>query len=263
MNSLWINNIRVFDFGGEKEPLIFIHAFPLSSKMWKQQVEYFQHTYRVITYDVRGLGESKVINYQYMMETFVNDFFSVIDGLGFEKVSACGLSMGGYILLRGLTRNPERFKAVILSDTKAEGDDNEALINRSQSIIQIKNNGLHDFIESFMKKLIADKSFKNKEINKFLKQIMLEQTPEGICGAQIAIATRIETLEQLKNIKVPALIIVGERDNLIPIKYSENMKNYLVKSEIVIVPGAGHLPNIENPEYFNNAVSRFLNNLKQ
>ena len=262
MNSLWINNLRVFDYEGEKEPLIFVHAFPLSSKMWKQQVEYFQHTHRVITYDIRGLGESKVSDYQYMMETFVNDFFSVIDNLGLAKVSACGLSMGGYILLRGLTRNPERFKAVILSDTKAEGDDNDALINRSQSIIEVKNNGLKDFLENFIKKLITAESFNNQGIYKFLNAIMQEQSPEGICGAQIAMATRIETLEQLKNIEVAALIIVGEKDILTPIKYADNMRNNLKKSDIFIVPGTGHLPNIENPEFFNHAVFTFLNNLK-
>lgn len=261
MNALIINNLRVFDFGGDKEPLIFVHAFPLSSKMWKQQVEYFQNKYHVITYDIRGLGESKVNDFQYMMETFVNDFFSIMDSFGFDKVYACGLSMGGYIILRALTKSPERFRAVILSDTKAEGDDNEALINRAQSIIQIKNNGLDDFLNNFIKKLITEESYNNQEINNFLNNIMHEQNPEGICGAQIAIATRIDTLEQLKNIKVPALIMVGEKDILTPVKYANNMNNNFRNSDVIIVPAAAHLPNIENPDFFNNAVFRFLNKL--
>ncbi len=262
MNSLKINNLGVFDCGGDKEPLIFVHAFPLSSKMWKKQVEYFQNKYHVFTYDIRGLGESKVSDYQYMMETFVNDFFSVIDNLGLGTISACGLSMGGYIILRALTKNPERFRAVILSDTKAEADDNDALINRSQSIIQIKNNGRGDFLKNFIKKLITEESFENQEIYNFLNNIMQEQSPEGICGAQIAIATRIDTLEKLKNINVPALIMVGEKDILIPIKYAYNMNKNLRNSDVIIVPGAAHLPNIENPEFFNNAIFTFLNKLK-
>jgi pimeloyl-ACP methyl ester carboxylesterase len=262
MNSLKINNLGVFDFEGDKEPLIFVHAFPLSSKMWKQQVEYFQNKYRVITYDIRGLGESKVSDYQYMMETFVNDFFSVIDKLELETITACGLSMGGYIILRALSKNPERFRAVILSDTKAEADDNDALINRSQSIIQIKNNGLSDFLKNFIKKLITEESYNNQEIYNFLNNIMQEQSPEGICGAQIAIATRTETLEKLKNIKVPALIMVGEKDILIPLEYANNMNKNLRNSDVTVVPGAAHLPNIENPEFFNNAIFTFLKKLR-
>jgi 3-oxoadipate enol-lactonase len=261
LNTFIVNNLHVFDSGGTNEPLIFVHAFPLSSKMWKHQVEYFKNKYRVITYDIRGLGDSKVNDNLYMMETFVFDFFAVLDKLNINKVTACGLSMGGYIILRALIKSPKRFKAVILADTKAERDDDEVLINRSQSIIQIENNGLKAFLENFIKRLITEESYKNPEILNFLKNILQDQTPKGICGAQIAIATRTETLEQLKNITIPALIIVGEDDVITPVKFAINLKNKLINSNLVVVPDASHLSNIENHEFFNNAVSIFIDNL--
>ena len=110
MKNFKINGINVYDYEGTGEPLIFIHAYPLCSRMWDSQVDHFKDKYRVITYDVRGLGYSNELdNYSYMMEELVNDLFMLMDHLKLEKVIACGISMGGYILLRALVREQDRF----------------------------------------------------------------------------------------------------------------------------------------------------------
>ncbi|HEY5533532.1 MAG TPA: alpha/beta fold hydrolase [Ignavibacteria bacterium] len=258
MKSLFINGLKVCDYGGSYPPLIFIHAFPLSSKMWKHQVDFFKSQYRVITYDVRGLGESKTEDNQYMMENFVDDFFSIIDNLNIEKSYVCGLSMGGYIILRAASKAPERFKGIILADTKAEKDDDEGLLNRSNSISQIKRNGVKEFTGVFLKKLVTEKNYGKPLIKEFLDKILIEQTPAGICGALIAIATRTDTSQVIKKLDLPTLIIVGEKDILIPLNFSVNLNNSIKESNLVIIPDSGHLTNIENPKLFNKVVSDFL-----
>ena len=120
MTTKIINGIAVFDAENGKEPLVFVHAFPLSSGMWDKQVQEFSKDYRVITYDVRGLGESKQKNNQFLMENYSDDLISIIDELKFKNVNAVGLSMGGYIIQRALLKRRELFRAVVLADTRLE-----------------------------------------------------------------------------------------------------------------------------------------------
>ncbi len=260
MRELKINNLQVYDYEGKGDVLIFVHAFPLSSKMWKLQTDFFKNNFRVITYDIRGLGRSEEANNQFTMEEYSNDLTDIIEHFNFEKVFVCGVSMGGYIILRSYIKKPDLFKGLILADTRAEKDDDNGLINRSNVIFSIKNGKRDDFISGFLPKLINKKNYLNREVRNFLEGIIEDNTDEGICGAQIALATRTNTADYLKSFNVPVLILVGEDDELTPISCAESMKKQIPKSEIKIIAGSGHLSNLENPELFNKCVSEFLKN---
>lgn len=258
MKELLVNGIKVYDYQGDKETLIFIHAFPLSSEMWSTQINYFKDKFRVITYDVRGLGGSKQENNQFTLEEYVNDLLEICNKLKLENIITCGLSMGGYIILRALERQPELFSKVILADTRAERDTDEGLIMRSNAIIDIKNGKIDNVLNDYLKKLLSEKNLNNPEIKNYVFNLMKRNSPEGIIGAMLAIATRTTTLHSLKKIKIPALILVGEYDSLTPIQFAEDMNNQLPDSSLDIIPDAGHLSNIENPQYFNESISKFL-----
>ena len=262
MKVLNINGISVNDYEGNGKPLIFVHAFPLSSKMWEPQVNFFRNQFRVITYDVRGLGKSVQTDNQFTMESYVNDFFVIVDELKLVQLNACGLSMGGYIILRALTRNPGRFSSVILADTRAEKDDDNGLISRANAILDIKSGKKDEFLKNFLLKLINEKSYNNPGIKSFLDEIMSFNTDDGICGAMLTLATRTNTIDNLKDIDIPALIIVGEDDILTPKNFAEAMNSALKNSTLEVIPDSGHLSNIENPDYFNSVVSKFLKDLK-
>lgn len=264
MKNFKLNGISINDYEGEGKPLIFIHAYPLCSRMWDEQVNYFKDKYRVITYDIRGLGFSNELDsYIFTMEDLVNDFFDIIDHFKFDKVNACGLSMGGYILLRALVRDQERFSSVILADTKSEGEDNESLINRSNAIIKIKSENKDTFLDEFLKKLISEKSYNNEKIKDFVRTMMGWMDAKGMAAAMIAIATRTNTFYQLKNIKTTALVIVGRKDVLTPVVRSFYLKENLVNSEFKVIHEAGHLSNLEVPEEFNKSVEEFLQKLNK
>lgn len=262
MKNHFINGLSVNDYEGTGQPLIFVHAFPLSSEMWKPQVDFFGDKYRVITYDIRGLGKSIQKDNQFTMESYVNDFYSVLDNLGIDKVNACGLSMGGYIILRALVRNPERFLSAVLADTRAERDDDNGIISRSNTISDIKSGKREEFAAGFLQKLINRKSYETPGIKNILAEIISGNTDDGICGAMLALATRTTTTDNLKEIEIPALVIVGEDDLLTPKNFAETMNKSLKNSMLEVIPEAGHLSNIENPDYFNKVLLKFFEELK-
>lgn len=259
MKNFKLNGISISDYGGNGAPLIFIHAYPLCSRMWDAQINFFKDKYRVIAYDVRGLGYSNQLgNYNFTMEELVIDFFDIVDDLNLDKVNACGLSMGGYIILRALVKHQERFNSVILADTKSEGENNESLISRSNSIIKIKSGKKDEFLDDFLKLLLSEDGFKNETVKDFVKTIMSWMDVNGLCSVMMALATRTNILYQLKQIKVPSLVIVGKNDTLTPVLNSFNLKEGLKNSEFKVIQNAGHLSNLEKPGEFNKLAEEFL-----
>ncbi len=263
MNNFKLNGLSITDYEGTGQPLIFIHAYPLCSRMWDEQVKYFKDKYRVITYDIRGLGYSNELDdYQFTMEDLVNDLFNIIDHLKLEKVIACGLSMGGYILLRALVRDQQKFSSVILADTKSEDDSNEALLNRSNAVIKIKSGKKDEFLEDFLKKLLSDDGYKDQKKRDYVRMMMSWMDIKGLCSAMIAIATRTNTFYQLKDIKTPVLVIAGREDIPTPVIHSFYLKEELPDSRFKVIEKAGHLSNLEKPEEFNKSIEEFLQKLK-
>ena len=141
-------------------PIVFIHGFPFNREMWQPQVEFLEKSYRVITYDLRGHGKSTVGDGQYFMEYFVDDFITLLNHLKIASAVICGFSMGGYIALRAIERYPEKFKGLILADTRSEADSNEAKLKRAAGLMAIKSQGMALFAEGFLKMALAPETFK-------------------------------------------------------------------------------------------------------
>lgn len=265
MNEKTIDGIKVIDYGEEtnKPPLIFIHAFPLNQKMWDGQVSYFKNKHRIITYDVRGLGSSIQSDNQFTMEKYANDLLSIIESLRIEKCIACGLSMGGYILLRAFEINKSRFSSLILSNTKTERDSNEGILSRAKAINEIKTGNKEKYFNDLTKLLLGQNNYSDFKIRSYVESLMSENTNEGICGAILAIATRTDTTHLLKKIYIPVLIISGEDDMLIPPSIAEQIDRKISNSHLRIIKEAGHLSNIENPKEYNFILDDFLKNLSK
>lgn len=259
MSELKINGIVVQSYGDVKNPaIVFVHAFPFNSRMWEPQVHFFKDRFRVITYDVRSAGKSVVDDYQFTMETLADDFNEIVTHLGLTDINAVGLSMGGYILLRSYQKNPSIFRTLTLADTRAENDDNAALLQRSLNIRKIKDGKRKEFESSFISNLLSQKNLGSASITDYLRRIISEQNDASIVALLIAIATRINSLSELSNINVPTLLIFGEEDKLTPIQCGETLNKGIRNSELIIIPEAGHLSNIENQKDFNEALNRFL-----
>ncbi|MBS4027425.1 MAG: alpha/beta hydrolase [Ignavibacteriales bacterium] len=261
-----INNHTVSYFDNEKLtalPIVFIHGFPFSSLMWRPQEEYFFENYRVITYDIRGHGDSDFGDLQYTIEYFVDDLLALLDFLKLKQAVICGLSMGGYIALRAYERFPERFLGLVLCDTKSEADTNEGKIKRSQQALQVKKDGAIPFAAGFTKNVFTEKSFeKITEPVETIKRIIGKTSPLSIGATLIALAARTDTTHVLPTINVPTLILVGEFDTVTPVAVSQTMFEKIPAAEMLIISNAGHVSNLENAEEFNAALESFLKKLK-
>ncbi|MGI0028756.1 MAG: alpha/beta fold hydrolase [Nitrososphaera sp.] len=243
-------------------PIVLIHGFPFNSEMWKGQTQMLQDNkkhLRIITYDLRGHGKSDVGDGQYTIELFVDDFIALLDYLKLTKAILCGFSMGGYIALRAIERNPDRFSALVLCDTMSAADSTEAKLRRANTIKQIKREGVERFAEGFLKAVFAPQTFDAKpDIIDEIKRTILSNSPLGICGALLAMAGRTDTTEGLSKINVPTLILVGEHDAVTPPSAAKSMHERIPNSKLYLIDNAGHMSNLENPSVFNEHLTRFL-----
>jgi 3-oxoadipate enol-lactonase len=244
-------------------PVVLIHGFPFSKAMWKPQIEALKKDYYVISYDLRGHGSSDVGNAQYTIEYLAEDFFKLLDALKLQKVVAVGLSMGGYIILRAIEKNPDRFLGIVLCDTRSEDDTNEVKIKRAIQARNVKIYGTKKFANIFLPTVFYEKNLNNKtEAVKLIRSIIEKTSPHAIAGMLIALAARTDTTPNLQNIKVPTLIMVGQFDELTPPASSIAMKEKIPNAELHILPDAAHMSNLENPEEFNRHLLDFLKKIK-
>lgn len=240
-------------------PIIFIHGFPFSSEMWKPQLTALPADFHAVAYDIRGLGNSDVGDGQYTIELFVDDLFSLMDFLSLPSAILCGLSMGGYIAQRALQRNPERIKGLILCNTKSEADTNQAKINRARTIQLVKAQGVHVFAEGFLTQIFSEVTIQTKpEIVEQIRNIILGTSSLGLCGVQLALASRIDTTDLLPSVAIPTLLIAGQHDSFAPPAVMEAMHQSIRNSEFHVLPHSAHMSNLEDTELFNDILLNFL-----
>jgi pimeloyl-ACP methyl ester carboxylesterase len=251
-----------YDIQGRGTPVVFLHAFPLSRRMWQQQVDALCHAFLVITVDFRGFGESQGTDEVYYMELLADDIQRLIRHLSLDSVALCGLSMGGYVALAFYRKYPQMIKALILADTRAESDNKQAQAKRKAAAQLVLRRGSAHVAEEITPELLGNHTLAHKrEIVTSVKEIISANEPCAIANAQRGMAERIDSTATLRSIPKPTLLLVGEEDRLTPVECSENMQKHIRNAELVILPKAGHLANLENPEAFNAAVGNFLSTL--
>lgn len=243
--------------------LIFLHGFPFDQNMWDAQVAFLKDDFLCVTYDIRGLGKTNPGDGQFTMEMFADDCLTIIAELELEKPALCGLSMGGYLAFRVLERAQEIFKAAILCDTRAESDSDAAKLKRANGARQINTESVEKFVEGFVPNCFSEK-FKTEhlvEYNVYLERSK-KSNPLGVKGCLLAMQGRTGTTSFLPQIKIPTLLLCGIEDNLTPPAEMNAVAEKIPNSKYLVVPEAGHMTPIENPEFVNKAIKDFLLELR-
>lgn len=256
-----INNLNLSydDVGEGNIPIIFLHGFPFDKSMWAKQLDFFATTNRVIAIDIRGFGKSTDESTPLSIDLFSDDLMLFMNQMKISKAIICGLSMGGFIALNAQARFPDRFEAIILCDTQCIADTIEVKLNRYKTIDEIALNGTLNFNEAFIKKVFCKNSFTNKqEIVTQLRSVVMANPEQIIINGLKALAERSETCSTLPEINIPTLIICGREDEVTPLEQSEFLHTSIKASVLHIIDNAGHVSNIEQPEEFNNEISKFL-----
>jgi pimeloyl-ACP methyl ester carboxylesterase len=243
-------------------PLLLLHAFPLSSAMWEPQLDAFE-SWRVIAPDVRGFrspdGPSAEAPGEPTMDELAMDVEHVLDALGVPQAAIGGLSMGGYLAFALYRRAPARFSALVLADTKAAADTEEAKAARRRMQSLADTGGARAIADDMLPKLLGETTRREQpETVRGVRSMIEANSPAAIKGAIGAMMTRQDSRPVLGAIACPALILCGEEDGLTPLAASEEMAQAIPSSRLVTIPRAGHLSSLEQPRAFNDALARFL-----
>ena len=249
-----------YEDSADRAPVLWIHGYPLSSRLWDLQVGGLADIARQITPDLRGHGGSEPTAPPYSMEMFAEDCVRLLDHLGIRgPVVVGGLSMGGYVALELCRRHPARVAGLILAATRAGADSDAAKAGRDQAAALARKEGAGAIAEAMLPKMLAPGTYAEQpDLVEFVREMMQETSVDGIVGAQTAMRDRPDSTQDLPGFDVPTLVIHGEEDQLIPVAEARAMAEALPEAELVIVPGAGHLLNLEQPEIFDEAVRGFL-----
>ncbi|HEY4718227.1 MAG TPA: alpha/beta fold hydrolase [Anaerolineales bacterium] len=249
-----------FEAKGSGTPLLLIHGFPLSSRMWAGQMEALSSQAQVLAPDLPGFGDSPLSDTVYTVERYAEDCAAVLDALDLlEPVAVGGLSMGGYIALAFARLFPERVGALLLLSTRAGADSAESKANRDKAITGVKEHGASAVTEAMLPKLLAPANYAGQPaMAAEARELMRTASPDGIVAALSAMRDRPDATGQLGNLGVPTLIVHGKDDQLIPSSEAEAMAAAIRGSQLHLIAQAGHLPNLEQPEEFNHILSKFL-----
>jgi 3-oxoadipate enol-lactonase len=255
-----INGVTVgYTDQGKGTPLVFIHAFPLSKAMWKPQVDTLKGFYRVITIDLGGHGESDIVLWNDTLDDYAKNVIRLLDHLGIAQAVFVGLSMGGYTLFSIYQNFPDRVKAMVLADTRAQADSEEGKAGR-QSMAEVAfKDGTSAIADIMLPKLLAPSTIEHRpDIVGQVRQMILQTPTAGIVVDLVAMAARPDSTDLLSTIICPALVIVGEDDQATPVAESQYIAQRIPRSTLVMIPHAGHLSNFEQPVAFNQAIRSFL-----
>jgi pimeloyl-ACP methyl ester carboxylesterase len=252
-----------YDAQGQGPAVLFLHAFPLGLFMWDAQAAALRGTHRVVRFDARGFGGSPPGDSLLTMEKIADDGAGLLDHLGIGQAVVAGCSMGGYAAFAFARRHPERLKGLVLQDTRAGADSEEARRSRATLAEKVRKEGAVAAADAFLPKLLGATTHEERpQLVKQLRDRILATSPVGIANALHGLAARADSTETLREIRVPTLVLCGVEDTITPPAESEAMHAAIGGSRLAIVPRAGHLANLESPDDVSRLLVGFLGGVR-
>lgn len=256
--------IPPYEEHGAGIPVVLLHAFPLSRKMWAGNMDALTSAgARVITPDLRGFGENESFADINLMDDMARDVSELLEKLKVERAIIGGLSMGGYVTMALFKQIPEKFAAIMLFDTTAAADSEEKRQNRFDLIEAINENGPRALVENMLPNLTGEYTKANNiELVRNLEQRLTSTNQQAAIAALRGMAERPDSSGVLKGVGVPACLVFGEQDKITNLEAAANLKEAIKGSELTVLKNSGHLSNLEQPEQFNSAVAKFIQRIK-
>ncbi|HJY85999.1 MAG TPA: alpha/beta hydrolase [Candidatus Acidoferrales bacterium] len=244
---------------GQGLPVLLLHAFPLNADSFRPQLAALSGRFRFIVPDHRGFARSQLGSGPTEMDRLARDALGILDSLKIQQAVIGGVSMGGYATMALLRRDPARARALLLVDTQARADDEQAKLRRGQTAREVLEKGVEVLVDSLLPKLLAPNA--PLATRNAVSTLIRSNRPEGVAAALHGMATRPDSKDILVRFAGPVLIVVGEHDELTPADRAKEMKALLKSAQLAVLPGAGHLSNQETPKAFNRVLEEFLSSL--
>lgn len=260
------NTSLYYESNGEgKETIVFGHSMLFNLRMFDDQVSFLSTNYRCKCFDFRGQGKSQITEGGYDLDTLTDDIVELIDKLDCKPCHFVGFSMGGMVAMRLAIKHPELLKSLVLIDTSSDIEPKEKtgqnklmlLISRYLGLSLLANRIMSMF---FSANFINDKS--RKELKRIWKNHLLANDKVGITKVIKGVIYRKPVTEFLGEITIPTLILVGENDILTKYDKAEILHENIKNSILKVIPRAGHMSPVEEPEIVNKLISNFLRNIQ-
>jgi 3-oxoadipate enol-lactonase len=235
--------------------VVFLHAFPLQSGMWEPTLSAIPEGWRAIVPDLRG--ENGIT-----MTDLAGDVVDLLDHLDVTHAAVVGCSMGGYVLFEILKSAPRYVSAIGLVSTRPGADNEEGRKNRQKMIELVDREGVDAIAAQMVPKLLCLTTQRDRpDVVNQVRNLIVSNTPGRIKAHIGAMMGRGDSTPLLAKVDVPALVVHGSEDVLIPPSEAEGMHRAIKNSQLELIPVSGHLPNLEQPVAFDAILRTFLKKL--
>ncbi|MGB0013391.1 MAG: alpha/beta fold hydrolase [Candidatus Sulfotelmatobacter sp.] len=252
----------VYHILGEGSPVVLLHPFPANHEFWLPVANAISARYRLILPDLRGHGDSGVGEGPATMEKHAADIYRVMDDAEIGRAPLVGVSIGGYALFEFWRKHRDRVAALGLCNTKAPADAPEARAARLQTANDVIERGTEPFFESMIPRLLGKST---RELRPDLVEgslrMMRKMSPEDVAQVQRGMAERPDSVDTLKTINVPTLLMTGEEDVLTGVNEAELMRQHIPNAQLRVLPKAGHYSPWEQPEEAGKVLRQFLDRI--
>jgi 3-oxoadipate enol-lactonase len=227
--------------------------------MWEGQLALAQTGWHVVAPQLRGFDAGTGDPAAASVDDYAGDVIDLLDALHVKQAVVGGLSMGGYVAFALLRLAARYVQGLVLADTRSQADTPEGVAGRTRMLQLVHERGAAGVADEMIPKLLGDSTRRDRPaVVEHVRGLALANSTESIAGALRALMTRPDSTPLLASIHVPTLIVVGEEDSVTPPGASEEMHRQIGGSELVRIPLAGHLSNLEQPDVFNAALTAFL-----
>jgi 3-oxoadipate enol-lactonase len=247
---------------GRGPGVVLLHPFPAHHEFWTPVAEVLATRYRLILPDLRGHGESAVGEGPATMEKHAADIARVMDDVEVDRAPLVGVSIGGYALFEFWRKYRSRVAALALSNTKAGADGGEARAGRREAANDVLDRGTEPFFETLIPRLLGKTTRETRpDLVEGVWRMMRKMSPEDVAQVQRGMAERADSIETLKTINVPTILITGAEDIATGVNEAELMHQSIVGSQLRVIVKAGHYSPWEQPEEAARLLRQFLDGL--
>ena len=253
-----------FEESGSGPAVVLGHSFLCSTEMWCEQVGRLAEAHRVVNIDYRGHGQSDPAHEPFSLYDLLDDTLAVLDHLGIERASWVGLSTGGMVAMRAAILHPARVRSMVLMDTDGGAERPWVALKYRAMVLGARLLGIRPFIPSVLSLMFGRTTLReSKPLVERWRPRLMEPDLATISNWVDALVERDSLASQLEQVEVPALVVVGEEDRSLPPAIAKDLARRLPRSKLVVIPRAGHLSALEQPEAVNRAILSFLREVEE
>jgi|SRR5579872_988981 len=247
---------------GHGSPVVLLHPFPVNHEFWLPVAHDLSTRFRIVLPDLRGHGDSGIGEGPATMDKHASDIARIMDDAEIGRAPIVGVSIGGYALFEFWRRHRPRVTALGLCNTKAPADTEDARAGRLRSANDVLERGTEPFFESMVPRVMGSTTRDTRpDLVEGALRMMRKMSPEDVAQVQRGMAERPDSIEMLKTINVPTLILTGDEDILTGPNEAQLMHQHIPGSQLRMIPKAGHYAAWERPEEVAKLLRQFLENL--